>query len=146
MRKHKNSGVLVIICWLAVFSILAILRAEEKEGVLPAAAKERVDFERDIAPIFQASCESCHGAKQQLSGLRLDRRADALAGGYSGAVIRPGDSAGSRLIQLVAGLEKDQVMPMVGERLTANQVGLLRAWIDQGADWADPGPQPRNRT
>ena len=137
MRKHRNSRVLVILCCLAIFSILAILRAEEKERALPAAARERVDFERDIAPLFAAQCQSCHGVEQQLSGLRLDRRADAMTGGYSGPVILPGDSAGSRLIQLVAGLEKDLVMPMVGERLTAGQVGLLRAWIDQGADWPE---------
>ncbi len=80
MRKHSNSRVLVILCCLAVFSILAILRAKEKERALPAAARERVDFERDIATLFAAQCQSCHGVEQQLSGLRLDRRADAMAG------------------------------------------------------------------
>jgi hypothetical protein len=102
---------------------------------LPPAARVKVDFERDIAPIFKQSCEVCHSAKQQSGGLRLDERNAALAGGYSGPVIKPGDSAGSKLIQLVAGLQKGMIMPLAGPRLTPEQVGLLRAWIDQGASW-----------
>ena len=45
------------------------------------------------------------------------------------------------MIQLVAGLKgDDMVMPQKGERLTPEQIGLLRAWIDQGADWPDSAP------
>ena len=76
----------------------------------------------------------CHGPQQQMSGLRLDQK-DARAQRRSfGADILPGNSADSRLIRLVAGLEK-KVMPPMGARLTAEEVGLLRAWIDQGVDW-----------
>jgi hypothetical protein len=70
-----------------------------------------------------------------MSGLRLDGREAALRGGYSGPVILPGNSAGSKLIRLVAGLDEKVVMPPAGPRLTPAEVGLLRAWIDQGADW-----------
>ena len=58
-------------------------------------------------------------------------------GGSSGVVIKPGNSADSKLIHLVAGLQEGLVMPMTGERLTPEQVGLLRAWIDQGANWLE---------
>ena len=102
---------------------------------LPPSAAKKVDFKRDIAPIFKEKCLSCHGPDKQMGGLRLDSRGAALAGGYSGSVIKPGNSARSKLIHLVAGLEKDLVMPLTGERLTYEQVGLLRAWIDQGAAW-----------
>jgi hypothetical protein len=107
-------------------------------GSLPPAAKTKVDFSRDIEPIFKERCQICHGAATQSGGLRLDTRVGAMAGGNSGAVIKPGDSANSKLIQLVAGLKKDLVMPMTGPRLTLEQVGLLRAWIDQGAEWPEP--------
>ena len=103
---------------------------------LPPPAEIQVDFKRDIEPIFLENCISCHGGEQQLGGLRLDSRADAQRGGNSGPAIRPGNSAESRMIHLVAGLG-DMLMPMEGERLTARQVGLLRAWIDQGADWPE---------
>lgn len=112
---------------------LLITLAAPQTEIFPAA-KGKVDFARDIAPIFQEKCHGCHGSGQQISGLRLDNKSAALAGGYSGPVIKPGDSAGSKLIQLVSGTSKI-VMPPVGARLSANQIGLLRAWIDQGALW-----------
>ena len=104
---------------------------------LPPAGASQVDFKRDIEPIFLDRCVSCHGDEQQSGGLRLDNKAGALTGGNSGSVIRPGNSAQSRMIHLVAGIG-EIVMPMAGERLTGQQVGLLRAWIDQGAEWPEP--------
>jgi hypothetical protein len=59
-------------------------------------------------------------------------------------VIKPGDSANSKLIQLVAGVLKDAVMPPEGERLSKEQVGLLRAWIDQGANWPEGVQLPQH--
>jgi hypothetical protein len=94
----------------------------------------KVDFTRDIAPLLAKRCELCHGAQQQMSGLRLDQKEAALKGGNSGKDIIPGNSAGSRLIRLVSGMES-KVMPPVGAPLTAAEIGLLRAWIDQGAVW-----------
>jgi hypothetical protein len=102
---------------------------------LPPAAKIKVDFARDVEPLLTKRCYVCHGAQQQMSGLRLDSREAALKGGASGAVIKPGDSAGSRMVRLVSGLEK-KVMPPAGARLTAAEVGVLRAWIDQGAAYS----------
>ncbi len=95
----------------------------------------RVDFAKQIAPILENRCLACHGAAQQLSGLRLDNGGAALKGGYSGPVIVPGDSGASRLVRLVSGREEPLVMPPAGERLPPEEIDLLRAWIDQGADW-----------
>jgi mono/diheme cytochrome c family protein len=114
------------------------LRAEQAENkALPAPAKGRVDFARDIEPIFAQSCYSCHGAKKQRSGYRLDQKTAALKGGDFGTAIVPGKSADSPLIRYVAGIDADVVMPPEGPRLTPAQVGLLRAWIDQGAPWPE---------
>lgn len=103
---------------------------------------KKVDFVKDIQPIFAKSCYFCHGPERQRASLRLDVRSIALKGSENGPVIVPGDSASSRLIHLVAGLEPGKVMPQSGGRLTAEQVGLLRAWIDQGAHWPN-GLDPR---
>lgn len=105
-------------------------------ATLPAAAKETVDFKKHIQPIFESRCLECHDAKKHKGGIRLDRLDDLLVGGDSGkpGVIR-GKSAESYLVHVVAGLDPDAAMPPKGERLTAEQVGLLRAWIDQGAAW-----------
>ena len=103
---------------------------------LPPPASLTIDFARDVQPIFERHCLSCHGADKQRSGLRLDDKSSALKGGENHAPdIRPGRSADSPLIHFVAGLVPDMQMPQKGERLTAEQIGILRAWIDQGAVW-----------
>ena len=104
---------------------------------LPPPAARTVDFAKDIQPILENNCWSCHGAKKQESSLRLDEKATALQGGESfgtNAII-PGRSAESVLIHAVAHAHPDLKMPMKGNRLSAEQVGLLRAWIDQGVSW-----------
>ena len=98
-----------------------------------------VDFARDVEPLLKERCYVCHGPQQQMNGLRLDRREDALRGSYSGVVIVPGNSGESKLIRLVAGGEKGIVMPLGGTRLADKEVELLRAWIDQGAPWQTEG-------
>ncbi len=103
---------------------------------LPAPADMRIEFVRHIAPILQAHCLACHGPDKARGGLRLDTRERALKGGYSGPVIEAGKGAGSRLIHLVADVAEDgTVMPPKGKRLSAREIGLLRAWIDQGGAW-----------
>ena len=96
---------------------------------LAAQAQTPPDYARDVEPLLAKRCYMCHGPQQQMSGLRLDRKASAAR------VIQPGHSADSRLIQMVSGTEK-KVMPPMGERLTPAQVAMLRAWIDAGANWA----------
>ena len=90
---------------------------------LPPAANVQVDFRRDIEPLLKEKCHSCHGAEQQLSGLRLDSRSAALSGGNSGVVVRPGNSRESRLIHLIAGLNKELRMPMTGDPLSVGKSG-----------------------
>ncbi|MDO8540629.1 MAG: PSD1 and planctomycete cytochrome C domain-containing protein [Opitutaceae bacterium] len=108
--------------------------------LLATSAFGAVDFNRDIKPILADRCYECHGPDKHKSGLRLDRKEDALAGGDSGAVIIPGQSAKSLLFTHVSGADPDLVMPPEGDPLTPAQVALLRAWIDEGAPWPDDGP------
>jgi mono/diheme cytochrome c family protein len=103
---------------------------------LPAAADRRIDFAKDIQPLFADRCYGCHGPKKQESGLRLDVKENALKGGDHGPAILSGKSAESRMVQMLAGIHPDLAqMPKKGDKLTAGQIGLVRAWIDQGADW-----------
>jgi mono/diheme cytochrome c family protein len=107
-------------------------------AVVSAAAQSKVDFAHDIQPIFIKRCYECHGPDKQKSDLRLDRRADALKGGKSGKpLLISGKSAESELIVRVTSQDPDEVMPAKGERLTSEQLDLLRAWIDQGGLWPD---------
>jgi hypothetical protein len=88
--------------------------------------------------LLEANCYDCHGPKKHQAGLRLDERAAALKGGESGPVLVAGKSAESLLILAVAGLKEDLArMPKKREPLSASQIAVLRAWIDQGADWPE---------
>jgi hypothetical protein len=88
-----------------------------------------------VKPILAKSCIQCHGRGRSKGGFQLDSRDTLLRGGDSGPAISPGKSQDSLLIALVAGVDPDNIMPKKGSRLTAEQIGLLRAWIDQGAPW-----------
>jgi hypothetical protein len=107
---------------------------------LPPSVARSVDFERDVRPIFATSCLECHGPNKQRSDFRVDVKAIVFAGGAGGQpAIVPGKSADSPLIHFVAGLDEEMQMPPSGkgDPLTAEQIGVLRAWIDQGAHWPE---------
>ena len=103
-----------------------------------SAESSKIDFAGDIQPIFIKRCYECHGPDKQKSNLRLDQKADALSGGKSGiALLLAGRSAESQIIQRVTSIDPNEVMPSKGERLTAEQIDRLKAWIDQGAIWPE---------
>src|SRR6266849_6217742 len=116
----------------AVGAILAICLCGEP---LWAQAPARVDFRRDVQPLFKAYCVECHGPSQQMSGLRLDRRRDAMRGGTI-SDIGPGNSAGSRLYLKLLGNQFGAQMPPTGA-LPPEEINIIKAWIDQGAEWPD---------
>ncbi len=102
----------------------------------PFAADSPIDFLRDVRPILVQSCTPCHGAAKQRGGLRLDNAASAMRGGDRGPAFTSGDAAHSRLVLAVSGMDPDLKMPPADKPpLTAEQIGVLRAWIDQGAKW-----------
>ena len=104
-------------------------------AILFAQQPAKVDFRRDVQPIFQANCIGCHGPSLQMNGLRLDRRSAAMKGGTI-AVIGPGNSAGSRLYLKLLNDQYGPKMPPTGP-LKAEQIAIIKAWIDQGAEWPD---------
>jgi hypothetical protein len=106
--------------------------ASAQADAASAAAGRTVDFSRDVAPVFKATCVVCHGADAQQSQLRLDSLAAVLKGGLSGKVIIPGDGKDSPLVRRLLGLDKPQ-MPYGAPPLPPEQVAAIRGWIDQGA-------------
>src|SRR5689334_20999934 len=97
-------------------------------GAQPVAGAG-VDFARDVRPIFEARCVSCHGPEKAKAGWRLEVGGGARRGGGSGVAIVPGRASDSLLIKLVEGADADRVTPAKGERLTAEQVAALRRWV-----------------
>jgi hypothetical protein len=105
--------------------------------LLPPAISRQVDFLSDVQPLLRKHCFECHAAGNEEGGLNLGIRERALEGGDHGPVLVPGDGANSRLVQRVASLDKQDQMPPDAKPLGREEVGLLRAWIDQGAKWPD---------
>ena len=89
-----------------------------------------------VDEIFQESCEHCHNADDEKGGLLMDSYASLVAGGEHGNALVPGDSAASRLMQMIEGKLKPR-MPYKEDPLPRAQVELIRRWIDEGA----PGPE-----
>jgi hypothetical protein len=111
-------------------------RTAVEESELPAPLKRPVKYFGDVHPILTEHCVSCHGPDKQKGGLRLDSREMALAGGSGyGAALTPGKSAESPLLLFSAHLEPEMEMPPKKEMLSEEKLSILRAWIDQGAEW-----------
>src|SRR5262245_48386882 len=104
------------------------------QSQMPPAATMKVDYLKDVRPILSQNCYGCHGPEVQQSGLRLDLRQNALRGGDYGPVIVSGNSASSKLIRRLVNGDGGLQMPPTGA-LSDEEIGILRAWIDQGAEF-----------
>ncbi len=139
MASRFRSASQLALCLLAVNACQILMpsglaaQAAAAPGAQPAVGQ----LAPEAQSLLAKRCVTCHGPDVQEGGLRLDRQADALAGGHSGVAIVPGMSAASRLIRLVAGDSAESLtMPPEGERLSQAEVDTLRAWIDRGAPWS----------
>jgi mono/diheme cytochrome c family protein len=121
------------------------LHAEIKVDVSklpPAAAKKGVTFATDIKPLFEKGCAKCHGAdvEKPKGKFRSDSAANVIKGGGEGAAVTPGDLAKSPVMAMIAWQTDDEeyYMPPKDNKakipqLTKEEIGLVRAWIEQGA-------------
>jgi hypothetical protein len=104
----------------------------------PRASGPRVDFNRDIRPIFNSNCMACHGGVKQASNVSFSYRAQVLGRGKSGrTIVVPGNPRASELIARVTSNDPEVRMPLHGAPLKPEQIALLRRWIEQGAPWSD---------
>jgi ankyrin repeat protein len=121
---------------LRSYLVGAVLCALLSPTTLLAQVPEKVDFRRDVLPLFRQNCFECHGPTKQKHTYRLDRRSVAMRGPTP--VIVPGNSAASRLYHRVLGKSNEfgNPMPPSGP-LKPSDVAVIKAWIDQGAPWPD---------
>lgn len=123
-----------ILLGLAV-TALAVNAEIDPKKLPPAATKTGLTFDKDIKPLFEKSCFKCHGEEKQKAKLRVDSLAAIKKGSENGPVFEAGKSEKAILVHSISGLDPDIMMPPEdkGDPLTKEQVGLVRAWIDQGA-------------
>ena len=115
--------------------------AERTARVQVPKTVQKIYFARQIKPLLERSCSTCHSGEKPRGLFRVDRRDALLKGGASGtAAIVAGHSETSALIDYVSAKVPESEMPprAVRERfpaMTPDEIALLRAWIDQGAEW-----------
>jgi mono/diheme cytochrome c family protein len=124
----------------AVFGLAFAASAQDAApaaGTLPpASTKTGVTYDTDIKPIFTASCGKCHGDTKPRGGITLTTLEGTLKGGDDGKILTVGDSSKGSLVNAVAHIgDPGSFMPKGkgAAKLTDDQIGLIRAWIDQGA-------------
>ena len=116
---------------LSIFSAAAFLG-----GFTAHANESKIDFVRDIQPILEFNCVSCHNADEAKADLRFDKAELFFKGGEGGQSLVKGKPDESLMIELVSLPEDDSdVMPPKGRPLNEGEIGRLRQWIAEGAVW-----------
>lgn len=99
----------------------------------PAADVSKIDFRRDVLPIFEARCVECHGPDKVKGDLRLDSESAIFEGDPEWWTVRWGDPDHSLLLErVVLPADDPDAMPPDGDRLTAAQIATIRTWIETG--------------
>ncbi len=96
-----------------------------------------VDFVHQVMPILSKHCGKCHAAGRKEGGLGMNTRGELLAGGESGKAVIPGKAAESLLLERVTSEEEGVAMPPEGPPVPAQEVAILKKWIDEGMPWEE---------
>ncbi|HYF36429.1 MAG TPA: SUMF1/EgtB/PvdO family nonheme iron enzyme [Prosthecobacter sp.] len=128
--------------------ITGLLTLAALPSLASAQAMAKVDFNTQVKPILEAACTHCHGAEKDKGDFRLHTKEDAMKGNENGPGLTPGDAAKSAIYKtLILPHDDDMVMPPEKEGLLdKTQIGIIKGWIEQGADWpagVTLGVQPR---
>ena len=131
-EDRKSRGTSISSRWRSVMSELGVCLGLLAWAVTAAGddapPPKPIDFAHDIVPLIKARCAECHTNGKYKGSFSLDTREAMLK---SKAVV-PGKSGESELIERITSDDPDFRMPPKGERLTAEEVARLKAWIDQG--------------
>jgi mono/diheme cytochrome c family protein len=143
-----NIRALEAVCLILYFGALIMIVRLIAKGVLVAglagltgstgvgsASAAPVDFVHEVVPILRQHCGECHTGTKLKGGFSLNDRAALLHGSENGKVVVPGNSATSRLIELVESKDSDDWMPPKGPRVPPEQIAVLRKWVDAGVPW-----------
>ena len=104
-------------------------------SILPA--RSAVDFSHQIVPILREHCAECHAGDKKKGGFSFNDRDSLIEGGEDGAVVVSGKGAESAMIKAILSADPDEQMPPKGRRVPAEQVALLKQWIDEGLAWEE---------
>ncbi|MDP1588515.1 MAG: DUF1549 domain-containing protein [Prosthecobacter sp.] len=101
------------------------------------SAPAAVDFSHQIVPILREHCTECHAGDKKKGGFSFNDRKALLEGSENGPVVAAGKASASRMIEVILSTDSDEQMPPKGKRVRADQIALLKAWIDSGIAWEE---------
>jgi mono/diheme cytochrome c family protein len=131
-RAGKSLAVVAVIGMVAAGGTIWASRYRPEHD----AAAQQVDFNRDIRPIFNAHCITCHGGVKQAGGVSFSYREQALGKAKSGrSIVVPGNPRASEMIARITSRDPEYRMPLHQQPLRDSEIALLRRWIAQGAPW-----------
>jgi len=130
--------------WFAFMASAAAIGFVRPGQLTSQPAAGSVDYAREVHAVLAARCLVCHSQEKRSGGLSLATYEDVLIGGRSGAAVKPGNSGGSLLIERITSSGATR-MPMGGPALSPAEIGILTAWIDQGARSAPNAPPAKGR-
>ncbi|HEX9794278.1 MAG TPA: DUF1549 domain-containing protein, partial [Planctomycetota bacterium] len=122
---------------LAAAVVAGALAADARPLQEPAGPEAGGELADRALALLEARCFQCHGARKGRGGLRLHERERALLGGDTGAAVTPGAPQTSELIAKITAADELDRMPPDEEALAAEEIALLRRWIEAGAPWPD---------
>ncbi len=94
-----------------------------------------VDFSHQVVPILKKHCAECHAGDKKKGGFSFNTRADLMTGSENGPVMVAGKPETSRFIEVIATTDSDEQMPPKGDRVSAAELELLKAWVSAGLPW-----------
>ncbi len=102
----------------------------------------RVDYPRDIQPIFEKRCVACHSTNATMGSLNLESYEGLLRGGNNGPIVFKGKPEDSTLYRSITGQAPEiGRMPMNNEILSDGEISLIRSWIEEGAEGGSAAPR-----
>jgi formylglycine-generating enzyme required for sulfatase activity len=105
---------------------------------LTIQGQDAVDFSKQVKPILEANCLSCHNPENVKGELLMDTRENVITGGEYGPALEPGKPDKSSLYTLtILDPDDEDIMPPKGDPLTKGQTDILKTWIEQGAEWPE---------
>lgn len=117
----------IFIALIAVFLVSAY--AIFRNGSTGAAPATEVSYARDVYPILESRCATCHMGEFVSEGLDMNTYESLVEGSQNGPVIVPGDAGDSLLVEMVS----EGKMPKRGQKLTPAQIQTITDWINAGA-------------
>ena len=115
--------------WLAMASLFLVC--------LPNQSSAEIDFTKQVQPILAKKCFACHGPDEAESSLSFTDQKSAFAKADSGEhAIVAGNVDASQLFARITSTDEDHRMPPEGDALSPEEIAIIKAWIQEGAEWS----------